>query len=281
MKKILSIQSHVACGYVGNKVASFVIQRFGHEVVQINSLQFSNHTGYKNGFEGDAFSKEHLLSIFSGLKKNNLLNDVNHGITGYIGSRDSAEAIYEIILSLKKQNKNFIYFCDPVMGDNFTHCFVKPEVKDFLCQKLITLANVIKANHTEAQFLFNRDINSENDARDFYDFLVEKTENQNLILIITSFMRGKDIDNEKIKTLMVTRGQNFIVENHLLNLHPLTCGTGDLVTALFASCIANNIEEKKALNHTIKAIYNILEYGVKNNAIEMQLIAMQNEIEYK
>ena len=100
MKKILSIQSHVAAGYVGNKVASFVIQRCGHEVIQINSLQFSNHTGYENGFGGDAFSKEHLLSVFDGLNRNNLLNNVNHGITGYIGSKDSAEAMSESLTSV-------------------------------------------------------------------------------------------------------------------------------------------------------------------------------------
>ena len=283
MKKILSIQSHVAAGYVGNKVASFVIQRCGHEVIQINSLQFSNHTGYENGFGGDAFSKEHLLSVFDGLNRNNLLNNVNHGITGYIGSKDSAEAIYQIISSLKKKNEDFIYFCDPVMGDDFTKCFIKPEVKDFLCQELITLADVVKANHTEAQFLFGEEINSENDAKKFHEFLMNKTQNPNLILIISSFMRGKDIqaNQNKIKNIMFEKNQQFLVETPILELNSLTCGTGDLVMALFASCIVSNISIEKAIHHTIHTTYNILKYGVENQTTELQLIAMQDDIWYK
>ncbi len=74
MGKILSIQSSVASGYVGNNVAAFVIQRLCHQIIQINNLQFSNHTGYPDGFGGDIFSKAHILSIFEGLKKNNLLD---------------------------------------------------------------------------------------------------------------------------------------------------------------------------------------------------------------
>lgn len=282
MKKILSIQSHVASGYVGNKVASFVIQKSGHEVIQINSLQFSNHTGYKNGFRGDAFPKEHLLSIFEGLSKNNLLEDVNYGITGYLGDKNSAEAIYEIIFKMKERNKNFLYFCDPVMGDDFTKCFIKHEVKDFICKKLINLADIVKANHTEAQFLFEKEINSENDAQAFHEFLIRKTKNPNLISIISSFMRGKnnDINPKTIKTLMISEDQKFLVETPLLELHPLTCGTGDLVTSLFASHIAKNIDKNEALKHTINATYNILKYGVDSRTIELQLIAMQNEIDF-
>ena len=43
--RILSIQSHVVHGYVGNKCAAFPIQLLGHELDTINSVQFSNHTG--------------------------------------------------------------------------------------------------------------------------------------------------------------------------------------------------------------------------------------------
>lgn len=279
MKKILTIQSHVASGYVGNKTASFVIQRYGHEVIQINSLQFSNHTGYQNGFSGDAFSEKHLLSVFDGLKKNNLLDDVNYGITGYLGDKNSAEAIYLIISEMKKNNKDFIYFCDPVMGDDFTRCFIKPEVKELVCNKLINLADVVKANHTEAQFLFGREINSEDDAMELYNMLLEKTKNPNLILVISSFMRGKPNNNdEKIKTLMIKNHEKFFVETPLLKLNPLTCGTGDLVTSLFASCLVDGINEKDALVHTINATYEILKYTVEKGSPEIELISMQNHI---
>ena len=277
MGKILSIQSHVAYGYVGNKVASFVIQRMGHEIIQIDNLQFSNHTGYDGGFGGEILSKNHVLSVFNGLNKNNLMDDVNYCITGYLGDKNTAEATYEIIKAMKSKNKDFVYFCDPVMGDDFTHCFVKPEIREILSNKLICLADVVKANHTEAQFLFSRDIDSERGAMDFYDFLLQKTNNPNLKLIITSFMRGKqDHDDKKIDNIMIKNDRIFYVSTELLNLHPLTCGTGDLVMALFASHVMSGRSDEDSLRETILSTFEILKRGVENGATEMQLIKNQD-----
>jgi pyridoxal/pyridoxine/pyridoxamine kinase len=96
-------------------------------------------------------------------------------------------------------------------------------------------------------------------------------------------MRGKpnDSNTKTIKTLMLTKNQKFLVETPVLDLNPLTCCTGDLVTALFASHMASNTHIEKALDHTIHATYNILKYGVDNQTTELQLIAIQDEIEFK
>ena len=51
---ILSIQSHVVYGHVGNAAAVFPLQRIGCEVWPLNTVQFSNHTGYPD-FRGQAF----------------------------------------------------------------------------------------------------------------------------------------------------------------------------------------------------------------------------------
>ncbi len=162
------------------------------------------------------------------------------------------------------------------MGDDFTDCFVKPEVKDVLSNKLIFLADVIKANHTEAQFLFNKEINSQKDVLDFYDYLVKKTQNPNLKLIITSFMRGKDgHDDKNIRTIFIKNRVIFFVETECLKLHPLTCGTGDLVMALFASHIASGMDDYDALRESILSTFQILKHGVETNSTEMQLVEAQ------
>ena len=46
MQTILSIQSAVAYGHVGNSAATFPLQRLGHEVWPVPTVVFSNHTGY-------------------------------------------------------------------------------------------------------------------------------------------------------------------------------------------------------------------------------------------
>lgn len=57
--RVLSIQSHVVHGYVGNKSATFPLQVLGFEVDAINSVHFSNHTGYGK-FKGQVLSDEEL-----------------------------------------------------------------------------------------------------------------------------------------------------------------------------------------------------------------------------
>ena len=46
---ILSIQSHVAYGHVGNRSAVFPLELLGFDVWPINTVQFSNHTAIRLG----------------------------------------------------------------------------------------------------------------------------------------------------------------------------------------------------------------------------------------
>ena len=66
-KSILSIQSHVAYGYVGNKAATFPLQSMGYDVWPVNTVQFSNHTGYGK-WQGIIFSKEHIGNVIQGIE---------------------------------------------------------------------------------------------------------------------------------------------------------------------------------------------------------------------
>ena len=75
-RRVLSVQSHVVSGYVGNKSAAFPLQLLGFEVRlsveiffsslkyfqvdTINSVQFSNHTGYKAGVRGQVLEDTQL-----------------------------------------------------------------------------------------------------------------------------------------------------------------------------------------------------------------------------
>ena len=108
---MLSIQSHVVRGYVGNKSAVFSLQLLGMEVDIINSVHFSNHRGYPS------FTGKH-----SG--QNQLLQDAyTHLLTGYIGSVALLEAVVRVRKRLRdartyeKNHHPFLYVCDPVLGD--------------------------------------------------------------------------------------------------------------------------------------------------------------------
>jgi pyridoxine kinase len=96
MKSILSIQSHVAYGYAGNKAAVFPLQSIGFDVWPINTVQFSNHTGYGK-WKGEIFSKEHILSLVDGIFEINQAHKCQAVLTGYMGSMEICEANQEIV----------------------------------------------------------------------------------------------------------------------------------------------------------------------------------------
>jgi len=107
--KVLSIQSHVVHGYVGNRAAVFPLQLLGFEVDFINSVQFSNHTKYKHGWKGQTLGGDELASLFEGLKMNDLEGNYTHLLTGYIGSETFLQNILNIYDRLVERNPNLIY----------------------------------------------------------------------------------------------------------------------------------------------------------------------------
>eukprot|EP01026_Neomeris_dumetosa_P025870 TRINITY_DN21217_c1_g2_i1.p2 TRINITY_DN21217_c1_g2~~TRINITY_DN21217_c1_g2_i1.p2 ORF type:complete len:186 (-),score=20.36 TRINITY_DN21217_c1_g2_i1:44-526(-) len=115
LPRVLSIQSHVVSGYVGNKCAVFPLQLLGFEVDYINSVQFSNHTGYPE-FKGQVLKGDDLWELVEGLNNNGLLN-YTYILTGYIGSQSMLERIVQVLDLVKEHNPLVRYVCDPVMGD--------------------------------------------------------------------------------------------------------------------------------------------------------------------
>jgi hypothetical protein len=115
--RVLSIQSHVVHGHVGNKSAVFPLQLLGFEVDPINSVQFSNHTGYSKGFRGQVLQGDQLWELVEGLDANELLS-YTHLLTGYIGSKSFLETVLRVLRRLREVNPDLIYVCDPVLGDN-------------------------------------------------------------------------------------------------------------------------------------------------------------------
>jgi pyridoxine kinase len=102
-KRVLSIQSHVVSGYVGNKCAVFTLQILGFDVDPINAVQFSNHGSYPT-IKGSRTSREELRALIDGLKENDLLN-YSHLLTGYIGSVEFLQEIAAVVQDLRARDR--------------------------------------------------------------------------------------------------------------------------------------------------------------------------------
>src|SRR5437868_3076275 len=147
---ILSIQSHVAYGHVGNSAAVFALQRLGVEVWPIHTVQFSNHTGYATA-RGHAFDAAHIRELTQGLRERGVLATCDGVLSGYVGSAEVGAAILDAVVEVKRANPRALYCCDPVIGDVERGAFVKPEVADFMCARAVPAADIVTPNHFELE----------------------------------------------------------------------------------------------------------------------------------
>lgn len=146
--RVISVQSHVVHGYVGNKAATFPLQVLGFDVDVINSVHFSNHTGY-DAFAGRALSGDELRALVrDGLERNGLLRGATHLLTGYMRSADVLDAVVELHERALAANPSLRYVCDPVLGDH-GRLYVPPEMVAAYRDKLIRRAYLLTPNTFE------------------------------------------------------------------------------------------------------------------------------------
>ncbi|KAJ1651409.1 hypothetical protein IWQ61_008019 [Dispira simplex] len=182
MKRILSIQSHVVSGYVGNKAATFPLQLLGYDVDAINTVQFSNHTGY-NHYKGERTLPNTVVDLYEGLKLNGLdgysslltgmclasslvkstplltlLTFAN--ISGYMGNPKSIEVVAHILTQLRESNPEIFYVLDPVLGDD-GHLYVNKDMIELYKQRLLPYANLITPNQFETELLTGKTIRTQ------------------------------------------------------------------------------------------------------------------------
>lgn len=147
--RVLSIQSTVVHGFCGNKAAAFPLQLFGFDVCPINTVQFSNHTGYKS-FKGTRLSSEQFRELIAGLKENELA-DFEYAITGYVGKQPLLRDIRTELSRMKMINPKMFTAVDPVMGDNGKLYVDSSCVEEY--QQMVSMANLLTPNAFEAEQL--------------------------------------------------------------------------------------------------------------------------------
>jgi pyridoxine kinase len=150
--KILSIQSAVAHGHVGNSAAVFPLQRVGHEVLPVFTVQFSNHTGY-GAWRGPVLSGEDVAEVILGIEERGVLGEVDLVLSGYQGSPAIAAVILDAVARVKAANPAASYACDPVMGNARSGCFVDPAIPVLIRDQVVPAADVITPNQFELAYL--------------------------------------------------------------------------------------------------------------------------------
>src|SRR3954452_7573125 len=162
---ILSIQSWVCYGHVGNSAAVFPLQRLGFEVWAVDTVQFSNHTGY-GAWRGRVFEATHIAELIDGIAERGVLGACDAVLSGYMGDAALGEAILDAVRRVKAANPRALYCCDPVIGDVGRGVFVRPGIAEFLRDRAVPAADIVTPNHFELERLVGREVATVEEAID-------------------------------------------------------------------------------------------------------------------
>lgn len=266
--RILSIQSCVSFGHVGNSAAVFPLQRLGHEVMPVNTVVFSNHTGYGD-WGGQLISGDVVRDIVRGIDARGGLADVDLVLSGYQGGNDIGDAILDAVALVKQRNPQAVYACDPVLGSAASGCFVAPEVQSLIRDRVVPQADLITPNQFELGFITGTDPHTLDETLAAVD-LVRST-GPSTVLVTSVFRPDRPADT--IEMLAVTQDGAWIVQTPQLPFK--RNGSGDVASALFSSHYRASGDAASALGLTAASIYELLVTTYEADSQELLLVESQ------
>ncbi|XP_060530093.1 pyridoxal kinase [Cylas formicarius] len=278
--RVLSIQSHVVSGYVGNKSSVFPMQLLGFEVDIINSVQFSNHTGYKS-VKGQVLTEKELSDLILGLSENDI-DHYTHLLTGYIGSPSFLREIINLYKQVKSKNPDVIYVCDPVMGDN-GKLYVPTELIPIYKNSIVPLADILTPNLFETELLTDMKINTVTDVWAAIKTLHER----GCKTVVISSAELASAANKLCIFGSSVKSTPVKLTLEVIKLPALFTGSGDLFTALLMSFLhISNGNLKDSIEKTVAALQAVLTRTLdqfrgkelKPQNMELKLIQSRDDI---
>lgn len=273
---ILSIQSWVSYGHVGNAAAVFPLQRMGFEVWAIHTVQFSNHTGY-GAWKGMILPPEHLSEVVQGIAERGVLGQCGAVLSGYMGSGGTAEAILSALERVRALNPEVLYCCDPVIGDEGRGVFVRPEIPGVFKHKVLPEADIITPNQFELQHLTEHPTKTLEDVLEAAQAVRQRLRPQGPRIVIVTSMLREGAPEDTIETLAVCDEGAWLVSTPRIPLDPPRNGTGDAIAALFFGNYLQTESVAHSLERSVSALYNLLELTHRLGTREIQLVAAQEE----
>jgi pyridoxine kinase len=274
---ILSIQSHVAYGHVGNAAAVFALQRLGLEVWPVMTVQLSNHTGY-TGWRGRSFEAEHIAELVRGLEEVGALAACRAVLSGYLGTAAVGEQVLVAVDRAKRCNPKAFYVCDPVMGDHGRGLYVPDEVAAFFKNRAVPRARIVTPNLFELERLTGRPIESSEAAlAAAQDLRAVGPE----VVLVTS-LRFPEIEPQSVALLAVTGAGAWRIVTPWLDMNPPANGAGDTVAAIFLGhyLLASDGPARvaEAAAKAASATFALIEATHEASSRELQLIAAQDKL---
>jgi pyridoxine kinase len=266
--KILSIQSAVAYGHVGNSAAVFPLQRIGVDVLPVYTVNFSNHTGY-GAWRGPLISPDDVREVITGIEDRGVFGQIDVVLSGYQGSEGIADVILDAVAGVKAANPGAIYACDPVMGNAKSGCFVAPAIPVLLRDRVVPQADLITPNQFELGYLTGTEPHTLEETLASAELVREGGPST---VLVTSVERpGRP--EQTIEMLAVNAEGAWMVRTPLLPLK--ANGSGDVTAALFTAHYRRTGDAADALARTVSSVFDLIERTYASGERELQLVESQ------
>ena len=269
--EVLSIQSSVAYGHVGNSAAVFPLQRLGHEVWPVLTVHFSNHTGY-GAWRGPLLDPADVREVIAGIDDRGALASVDAVLSGYQGDPAVGAVILDAVARVKSLNPGAVYCCDPVMGDVGRGMFVRPGIPEFMRDTVLPAADILTPNHFELDFLAGVATASMAEVLAAADVVRDRGPRD---LLVTSVLVA-DTPADSLDVVAVSDAGAWAVTTPLLPISPNGCG--DVTAALYLAHLTTTGSPARALSLTTSSVFAILEETLAAGTREIQLVAAQDAI---
>jgi len=269
--EILSIQSSVAYGHVGNSAAVFPLQRLGIETWAVNTVHFSNHTGYGE-WRGPLLSTEDLREVIRGVEERGALGRLSAVLSGYQGGEEVGAVVLETVARTKELSPGAVYCCDPVMGDVGRGMFVRPGIPELMRDRVVPAADVITPNHFELDFLAGRETSTTTEVLAAVDDV--RATGPGTVLV-TSVLT-EETPEGSVDLVAVSPEGAWRTRTPLLPISPN--GGGDVTAALFLAHLLRSGSAATALGRVTSSVFGILEATLAAGTRELALVAAQDLI---
>jgi pyridoxine kinase len=268
MPTVLSIQSRVAYGHVGNAASVFPLQRLGIEAWALDTVAFSNHTGHGR-WKGSVVPAAAIAELFDGVAALGVLPHIDAVLSGYLGDVATGPVLLDIVDRVRAENANALFCCDPVIGDVDTGSYVTEGIAEFFRDQALARADIVTPNRFELEYLTGSAIA---DLRAAAEAAAGLRALGPSVVLVTSL----DMDPERITMLAAGPDGAWAVETP--RLPAMLNGCGDVTAAVFLGRLLRGESLADGLAKTAAAMFAVIETTIRLDRYELALVAAQDEL---
>lgn len=263
---VISIQSQVVHGHVGNSAAAYAMQAEGVNVAAVPTTLLSNHPRYPS-LRGRVLEAELVADLLKGVEERGLVDEAAVLVTGYLGSPGNAAVIADFVERARRRNAKLVYLCDPVIGDD-GRIYVAEGILDVVRHRLLPAADLSTPNQFELELLSGVTIV---DAEDLSTACAVLAAAGRTAVVATGCTLADTVAGQ-VETILCADGRLSRVATPRLPIRPY--GTGDLLTGLIAAHLAKGEAMELAVRRAVDTVFAVLVRTQEAGSAEMQLVPL-------